>query len=109
MVAAFSVSERDTKFYLAWFPVVQSSSNLSESVLLIWVSLCVCYTESISVNHELQFQRDELKNLLQSYGIQLQTCGVGYHNALDFGKRNHELLWRMHIKSKAQSLTISAK
>lgn len=103
------VADKDIKFGAACFLKGESSSDVWEAILVIWVSPYVGYPDCISCDQGPQFQSNEWKNLLHSSRIKLQPSGVESHNALGVWERYGFFLRHVFNKFRTDSSKLSGE
>lgn len=72
----------NTRFSAARFLTGESSNDIWEALLCMWVALRVGYTDVLGLNEETQFPSTELLILASVAVIFIKPSGVESHNSI---------------------------
>lgn len=106
-ISVLHVVDRDTKFSAATFLSGETTSDVWEAFLCIWVAPYAGYPENIAFDQGRQFTSTEWEHLMRSSNIVMHPSGVESHNALGVGERYHSYLRRVYNKVRADTPILS--
>lgn len=99
--------DRDTKFSAACFTNGESTIDIWEAFLSIWVERYIGYPAILALDQGPQFTSREWESLMKDADIKPHHSGVESHNALGNGERYHSFLRRLYDKVRADNVNLS--
>lgn len=97
----------DTKFSAACFVGRETTIDIWEAFLSIWVVRYIGYPDALALDKGPQFTSKEWESLMKEADIEIHPSGVESYNALGNGERYHAFLLKIYDNVRADAADIS--
>lgn len=101
------VVDLDTKYSAECLFSGESSSDIWDALLMIWVSSYVGFPDLIAIDQGTQFTNDEWATILAAPRIAIRQPGVESHNIFGVGERYHSYLRQIYQRVQLVNLKIT--